>query len=152
MSQDSWCFWLLAVQKEKNYTLRREIGRKRSKCSKESNAFMHMVINVFHSTLQGANMVIFALLLAPESFHRVKGLIMHMLEVVDIGNQFVHVLVPLFPQRINVEMYVIQLGCDGLQGDQTSMWLSERAGDRAISVAEWQLSIDSESELGSPCC
>ena len=80
---------------------------------------MHMVINVFHSTLQGVEMVICVFLLVLGSFHGVQGLILHMLEVIDIGNQFGHVLVLMFPKHINVDMYVVQLGRDGLQGDRS---------------------------------
>jgi len=46
----------------------------------------------------------------PETFHRVQGLILHMLEVIDISNQFILVVVHLLPHYINVEFYVIQLG------------------------------------------
>ena len=76
--------------------------RKDTRGSEELCVFMHVEVDVFHPSPQSTKVII----AVPVTFHIVQDLVLDMLDIVNVGNQFISVLVALVPHRVDIQLYI----------------------------------------------
>lgn len=78
---------------------------------------MHMEFNVFYPCLQSVKVIVGAPMLSSKAFQSVQDLILNMLYIIDVSHQFILVIVVLVPHNIYIQLDMVQLVCNRIQGD-----------------------------------